>query len=354
MRGVVVYIAAMVGWAVANAGSAYSSYLNGFEPFSADSSSIIVDNCLRTANSGSNVLLNLAPFIDDGECTFSISVHLANINNKEGGRHKVVNQQWGVVWNYVDSLNYYTLLLSCDNSVQHDILDRRSVSAKVVEVNDGLMTTIDEVSLDKDVNLSTGLNLVKISCYGSTTTVAIGEQHPKPYFKFEGIDYTRPWQYGYLVGCGACVDVERIVARVNHVTTHDLATAWTGSSIEEYLQTSSDPLEGYWIYLDRNLDDSRARLGGRYTLALVRNGAGYDILYIDGAKVSGDQWQPGMLKGQLQPTPFVGNYNLTWYDALKAPMSEDDYATFDAPSAILTLHFPIQKSQLRLYKHNPQ
>lgn len=361
MRGLLVYVAAIVICAGANAGSAYSSYLNGFEPFSADTSSIIVDNCLRTANYGSCERMNLASFIDSSECTFSISVRLANINNKEGGRYsytdeatgsrrKTISQQWGVVWNYVDSLNYYSLLLSCENSVQHDILDHRSISVKVVEVMEGVSRIIDEALLDKDVNLSAGFNLVKISSDCSITTVTIGEQQPKPYFKFEDIDYTRPWQYGYLVGVGACVDVERIVARVNHVTTHDLATTWTESAITDHLEASSDPLEGYWVYLDRNLDDSRARLGGRYTLAIVRQGDGYDILYIEGAKVSGDQWQAGMLKGRLQATPFVGNYNLIWYDALKAPMSEDDYATFDASSAILSLHFPIHKSLVRLYK----
>ena len=361
MRFLTVYAAVLMMCAVAEAGTVYSSYLNGFEPFAVDSCSYIVDHRLRTENSGSVDRLNLAPFVDEGECTFSISVRLANINNKEGSRysytdeatgkrHKTASPKWGVVWNYVDSLNYYTLLLCCSDSGHHDLLDHRFMTAEVIEVVGGEATTIGEVTLDEGVNLSRGDNLVKITFDGNATTVAIGERHPKPIFQFEGIDYSRPWQYGYLVGSGACVDVERIVARVKHDTTHDLATTWTESSIEEYLSTSSDLLEGYWVYLDRNLDDSRARLGGRYTVAIVGNGDGYDIIYIAGAKVNAVQWQAGMLKGQLQPTPFVGNYNLIWYDSLKAPMSEDDYASLDAQSGILTFHFPIHKSLMRFYK----
>ena len=51
------------------------------------------------------------------------------------------------------------------------------------------------------------------------------------------------------------------------------------------LSHSTDAVEGYWSYFDRRTDDDRARIGGKYRLAIVGNGSpgGYDIPHADGA-----------------------------------------------------------------------
>ena len=90
-------------------------------------------------------------------------------------------------------------------------------------------------------------------------------------------------------------------------------------------------------------------MGGRYTLAVVRADDGYDLLYINGAQVKKSQWQPCMKKGHLTKTIFSGNYDLIWIDATLEPISEDAYATIEN-GVILTLNFPIYKSQVRFVK----
>ena len=60
-------------------------------------------------------------------------------------------------------------------------------------------------------------------------------------------------------------------------------------------------------------------------------------------------WEPGMLKGHITPTLFTGNYDLMWIDATMEPIDNDCYATIEN-GIILTLNFPVYKSQVRLSK----
>jgi len=91
------------------------------------------------------------------------------------------------------------------------------------------------------------------------------------------------------------------------------------------------------------------RLGGRYTLALVRADNGYDLIYIDGAQVKKSLWQPGMVKGHMTKTLFTGNYDLNWIDATMEPIDSEAYSTVEN-GVILTLYFPMYSSQVRFAK----
>ena len=95
------------------------------------------------------------------------------------------------------------------------------------------------------------------------------------------------------------------------------------------------------------MEEKWLRLGGRYTLAVVRADDGYDLIYIDGAQVKKSLWQPGMLKGHLARTAFNGSYDLTWIDATLEPMGEEAHASIEN-GIILTLSFPVYSSQVRL------
>ena len=97
------------------------------------------------------------------------------------------------------------------------------------------------------------------------------------------------------------------------------------------------------------MQDEWLRLGGRYTLAIVRADKGYDIIYMGGAQVKKTMWQAGMLKGHLTRTVFSGNYDATWIDATMEPIDEDVQASIEN-GIILTLSFPVYKSQVRFSK----
>jgi hypothetical protein len=97
------------------------------------------------------------------------------------------------------------------------------------------------------------------------------------------------------------------------------------------------------------MEDTWLKLGGRYTIALVENSQGYDIIYVDGAQVKKSLWHTGMKKGEMRNTIFTDNFNASWIDATLEPINQDVYATFES-GVILNIKFPVYKSQVRFSK----
>ncbi|MCH5327074.1 MAG: hypothetical protein J1E29_07725 [Duncaniella sp.] len=124
-------------------------------------------------------------------------------------------------------------------------------------------------------------------------------------------------------------------------------------ALASHIALSTDPTEGLWQLLDRDNDPSRARLGGRYSLATIADSDGsYLIILIDGAQVNQQSWSPGMLKGKLKPTIFKNHFDLEWIDAEFKPITTDIYADI-IDGAILRLSFPLYNTTIRFSKSNP-
>lgn len=114
------------------------------------------------------------------------------------------------------------------------------------------------------------------------------------------------------------------------------------------ITASADPGAALWTYLDRDTDQNRAMPGGSYRLATVPDGdGGYLIVYLGGAAVGADRWQPLQIKGRLAKTVFLNHYDLEWLDAAGRPVAAEAYATLEPASRILTLAFPLLNSTLR-------
>ena len=296
---------------------------------------------------------------------YRYQLRLANRNNKQGktrtiknpmtgGTTTLTSTEWGLIFNRDDMGNYCAVVLSCNNSTPFDDLtDQRSMQVSIVQ-NDGTgTTTLASTTLTRDVSLEDDFNTLSVDVDGNNVTVAIGKNELQEVLQAM---VTRPvgivWA-GYLVGPGASVAVERAVLTIGNEQQVITTTPWTIDALDQYLAASTDPVEGYWKYLDRDLQDEWLMLGGRYTLAVVRADDGYDLIYVDGAEVKMSLWQPGMLKGHISRTAFTGNYDLMWIDATMEPIDKDAYATIDN-GIILTLAFPVYKSQVRLSKMTPK
>lgn len=120
--------------------------------------------------------------------------------------------------------------------------------------------------------------------------------------------------------------------------------------IDSRLRASDDPFEGYWTYLDRDLDTEAATLGAKYRLATVKrpDGEGYWIVYISGSgQEEGGRWQPGMVKGAMQPTIYAGHFDMQWLDARGVMLADDNTAQVSADRTMLILRFPLYGTQLR-------
>lgn len=338
----------------------YSTYLNDFEYFSKDSITSINSQNLRVSNIHSDDYIKVDTFPIDGDYTFKYNVRLANLHNEEGKQYtyfddsgkkkKIGSTEYGVVWNYLDNNNYYAVLLSCSNSnIYDEIHDKRTMNIKVVHVINNNIHILKELNLEKFVDLYQGFNLVRIAYDGETTTIYIGHKNLKIIAQLTDIDYSSSKRFGYIAKKGSCVEIERIVIQTSPILTNALMTSWTQNLIDEHINSSNDPYEGYWSYLDRKLDNKKIRIGGKYKIALIKNGKDYDIIYISGSKVNNQSWKCGMLKGKLIHTIFTDNFNLVWYDSMKKPFDDDEYANFENGN-ILTLHFPLHDGQIRLYK----
>ena len=292
---------------------------------------------------------------------YRYQLRLANQHNKQGktmsvknpltgGKTTITSTQWGLVFNYDENGDYCAVVLSCDNSAPYDdITDRRTMQVTVIQERGGEIKELAETRLDKGVSLEDDMNTLCVDVDEQHVTVSIGKNELQQVLEAPVKRITGMVKVGYLVGPGASVAVERAVLTIENEKQVAATTLWTPAALDEYFAQSTDPIEGYWRYLDRDMQDDWLRLGGRYTLAVVRSDDGYDLIYIDGAQVKKTMWTPGMLKGHMTPTLFTGNYDLSWIDATMEPIDKDTYATIEN-GIILTLYFPTYKSQVRFAK----
>lgn len=292
---------------------------------------------------------------------YRYQLRFANLNNKQGktmsiknpmtgGKTEIHSPQWGLVFNRDDQGNYCAVVLSCDNSAPFDdITDERSMRVVIIQREGGNTTELAQATLSKGVSLEDDMNTLCVDVDERGVKVSIGKNELQQILE---ADIKRPAevvQVGYLVGAGARVAIERAVLTIDNEQQVITTTSWTREALDEYFATSVDPNEGYWKYLDRDMQDDWLRLGGRYTLAVVRSDDGYDIIYLEGAQVKKSLWHEGMLKGHMTKTVFSGNYDATWIDATMEPIEKDVQATIEN-GVILTLYFPVYKSQVRFAK----
>ena len=152
--------------------------------------------------------------------------------------------------------------------------------------------------------------------------------------------------FGFFAGWGDALLVSDI--SITYDSTEN-PTDFSSEYINEYMSESEDPLEGYWTFFDRDLDESLLKPGGFYTLACIKKDDCYQMLYLDGSAINADEWQPGDIKAILKPTYFNGIYEVEWFDALKSPMNYDIKAQLGEGNT-LNFQFPYQSSKFRLRK----
>lgn len=283
---------------------------------------------------------------EDGVLTIDTAAHSCVVEARVAllenvPRRGMSRDWWGMKWNE-DSAEWL-LKLQCGNTDYGDILDERFVRVVLTKDNMPLL----DCTLKKNIEGYGGYNLLSAEWYGdSLLRVSAGNGEPMPLgtVKRDGLMPRNIW----IVGDGRR-DLDMAVVESDVRSVDDLATGWTADGIARYLASSTDALEGYWRYLDRDMDEQCLRLGGDYRLAVVRDGDGYLLLYVDGARVNDVAWHPGMIKGRLVPTPFVNSYDLVWYDSLRESMGRECHASVGG--SVMTLEFPLyNKGRIRLYR----
>ena len=273
------------------------------------------------------------------------------VTDSLGNKKRVERTSWGVIFAYANPSHYMHVEISSFNSnFYDDLTDKRQMTVEVWRHQGNSANRICSIPLDDGVDLYDGLNTLMVSVDKGQAVISVGKKKLKAVATVElSDDDVSLVKTGLFLGAGSKIAVERTVLSTQSDPPRRVATTWTRESLDQHFAISSDPLEGYWQYQDRDMEDKWLRLGGRYTVALVASHGGYDIIYVDGSQVNAPQWQFGLLKGHISRTIFDGHYDLVWIDAMFAPITHDAYAAFEN-GVLMTLSFPVYNSQLRLSK----
>lgn len=254
---------------------------------------------------------------------------------------------WSFVWNYADGRNYEYVRVRSRGSDFGDLLDRRAVVVSVGVVADGMDSIVESAEVRKDIGAVRGYLSLALEWRDSALNVYFGS---KSLTRIMAVDRKHPVLSDARIMSEGRVDVEYAVVETVPDPAVELASGWDAERLRMRMERPLDDMEGLWTFFDRETDDYRARLGGRYTLACVADGSGgYLLLYIDGAEVNASAWRPLMIKGRLTTTQYENNYDLKWYDSVMSPMSSEDFAVYDE-EGLLTLNFPIHRSKIRMSK----
>lgn len=347
--------------------TSYATIYNEFAQLNHNSHGIIDGNNLCLENNSTRDIIVLDTTRIDPFSSYKYYIHFANLHNEEGKSYKAIDNNGktkaynatscGIVFNY--SLSSYWMLTAHGNNTNlfNESVDERTMTLVLSKVtNNSNAQIIETKTLSSNVDLTTGFNYMGVKVENGTITVLAGDKALNEVFTHK-IDQiiepgTEAVKVGYVVGPAAAIAIERAVLTVCAPTQDpgaNLSTPWTREALDRHFSVSKNPFEGYWTYLDRDMEDTWLKLGGRYTIALVETTSGYDIIYIDGAQVKKSQWHPGMKKGEMKSTIFTDNFTGTWVDATLEPITQDVYATFES-GVILTIKFPVYKSQIRFSK----
>lgn len=257
------------------------------------------------------------------------------------------SQQYGVIWGAnADTTDYYSATITPGNDAYGHIIDARYMLLQVRHHAPDSTSTIYAAKLTKDVGLENKENSLAVEADTSEVRIYVGYKQLQLLNTIPLIG-TQAGALGIVTSGKA--DFSLLVTEQTIDPIASLSTNWTLENLKErFASTSRTGHEGFWQYLDRDMDTHYCRTGGTYTIALVSDLAGgYDIVYISGAEINQSKWQTGMKKGHLTPTIFTNHYNLTWVDATFDTLDNDCHATVEQGS-ILTLSFPLMKASMRL------
>ncbi len=255
-------------------------------------------------------------------------------------------QRWGIAWNVneEDSFDYVSLRMV--NTDFGAITDVRAAEIEYGHHVAGLDSVLKRVVVEKGHNVGGGENSLSVEWFDGRMRVFSGEKVLQPALE---TDAALPQYSSCRIFSSGRLGLSSVVVENEEDMSKKLSTDYDLNELMLRLDDSQDPLEGTWSYLDRVTDDNRARAGGAYNLVVVKENEQYLALYHSGAKVNGKKWRQMMIKGVLTSTPFVGHFDVKWYDSMMNVVDDECSATLDN-EGILSLSFPLHKTLIRFYK----
>lgn len=155
---------------------------------------------------------------------------------------------------------------------------------------------------------------------------------------------------GFIITCSFSRPKEILRRQLVYSVPDDLGTLEVSATAKDSSGkwSPSASKEADWVYLDRETNDSRCRLGGNYRIETISDGNdGFYMVYKDGAVKNPALWKPGKIKGRLVFNGFDGQYDLCWLDSFGFLVSGECFGEIDSTGTYLTLSFPEINSKIR-------
>ena len=261
---------------------------------------------------------------------------------------QVVNdaRQWQLMWNVTDS-SYNALSIKRLNSFDDGVYSDKA-RVRLSEMQTGN----ERVIAEEEVSYSGPLLGLRLTVGDGLRRVLASDG--KPLFRDVPVPATIAEGSRAILRTPTKANFRVLRAEASHYLDRRNTKFNTISELDDYLAASRDSVEGYWEYLDRNVQAKAVSLGAPYRLATVRNGDAIDVLYLGPVDSPAQAWQPLMVKGRLIPTIFINNYDLEWADNRRLTLyNSETYATLEARCTILTLNFPLFRSSFRFRRIFP-
>ena len=284
---------------------------------------------------------------------FRLSFRAANHNahpakrypyvDKEGYIRKKKNPEWG----FFLTSKSDTIKFTVRPAETFGLISTQSITKILVTSTSGLLSDNLEFSSEK-LDHTTGINLWQLVINHNGISLSGGNHKqetianiPLPKSQIDG--------FGFFADSGADINITDIAFEPAASLTSSPVVKRDLKEIADNFASTEDPLEGFWVVFDRNLEESLLKPGGDYILAIVKNDAGYDLIYSEGAHINSSKWTSGHSKGRLIATHFSGIFDVEWIDAEGMTLSHGIKAqTLD--NELIEIQFPYHSSSLRLRK----
>lgn len=255
--------------------------------------------------------------------------------------------KFSVYWNYEsDSLHRRADIVARPAS-EADQTGRSACLYTILECRGGTDSII--AAGEEFFTHATGANSgvsVLINAENSSAELAIGSKNTEIFVPLP-FDTADPSAIAIRYNKGTKITDRQLITR--GAIPHRLCSFASIDSLEAYLQASKDPYEGFWRYLDRDIDTEKTDIGAEYRLATVAAGNGeYEIIFLGGDYALPSDWKPLEIKGRLSPSGFADHFDLIWYNADGTESSRDTSASYLTQNTILKLDFPLLHSSMRL------
>lgn len=321
----------------------------GYAPFNyATPSGIVIDDTLSHPLSSTYLL-------PEESAEMTLRFMAANNHNhpsktyqyytESGGRKRVRHPEWGF---FVKGVNQDSIIFTVKTEEKESGLS--SESTMIVRVRHTGETSRNEcVEKTEGVDVYTGSNYWYLTLKEKNISLYVGNRGMSEVLRFP-ITHGDVAEFGFITYPGAFLTISNITLSLGSPQGNVVQTDWSDpKSLSDYLLASKDEMEGYWTVFDRNLEESLLQLGGDYGFAMVKDGEDYVLIYLTGARLNADLWNPGMVKARLTPDFFPGIYKVEWIDSQALPLSHDIKAQTGEGNT-LTIQFPYQSSSVRLRK----